>query len=429
VIINVNVLVKKKLIRSLTVYSLLGFLKKVIPLLLLPILTRVLKPEDYGIMAMFATVQAFFGPFIGLGTVSSIERYYFDRNQIDFPVYLSQIVYFSIFTTIVFGGIFFAFSNYISSITKIPSSILWITIIVSFGTVINRLNLIIYRVQNKSLAFAGISILETVVYFCLMLILILVFKLNWIADFYSQIIVYSLLMFYGIYVLKMQKLFAFKLTFNKKYLFSALSYGLPMFVHTFGLFFVNMIDKVLLTHYIGIRATGIYSIGFKMSTIMLFFVSAFNNAYVPWLYSKLATKNRKDYNDAIYSTRLACILIILFSIFILFLLPFIYPILIGRQFSDSLIISKIIIIGEMFNSFYLLLMNYILFEKKTYYIMLITLVSSILSILINIILIPLFSIQGAAFTLLIIYFIKFVLTYYFSKKIRSDKKIVLVENN
>lgn len=406
-------LVKRDIFKSISVYTALGFINKAFPILLLPFLTRVLTPADYGIMAMFATVKAFFGPFIGLGTISSVERYYFDKKELNFPSYLSNVLLITLATTFLFGSIFLLFSQSISSLSGVPKSVLWIVIVVTLGSLINRINLIIYRVQFKSMSFAYLSLIETATYFLLMIALVFVLKFNWKADVYAQLIIYTTLGIWGIYMLKKSHLLDLTFNLNKEYIKSAFAFGIPMFVHTFGLFFVNMTDRLFITNFIGIEATGIYTIGFKMATIVVFFTTAFNNAYVPWLYAKLKTNTKASIKRAFSSTLYSAIFVACSGGLLLLLLPFLYPILVGEKFASSLDVSKIIIIGEVFNAFYVLLMSYILFQKATKYIMYITLSTSVLSVGLNYWLIPLFGIIGAANVLLGIYFLKFILTLLF----------------
>jgi O-antigen/teichoic acid export membrane protein len=418
-------ILKGKLFKSLSVYTILGFSKKAFPFVLLPFLTRVLTPEDYGIMAMFAVVKSFFGPFVGLGTASSVERYYFDKKEINFQVYLSNVLLIVIATATFFGCLFLLFTDIISSYTEIPKSFLWIVIVVSLGVVFDKINLALLRVQFKSLYYAYISLLETALYFVLMIVFVFGFKLNWKADFYTQLLSYIFLGLLGVVMMIKSKMLPTKLSFNLNYTKQAFAFGLPMFIHTFGLFFVNMLDRLLLTNLVGLEATGIYSIGFKMGTIILFFVRAFNNAYVPWIYEKLKLNTVKSRLLAYKSTFYSCIFVACAGILLILILPLIYPILIGEEFSSSIYITKIIVFAQVFNAFYLLLMSYILFEKATKYVMYTTLSTSIISVFLNLWLIPVFAEMGAAYSLLVVYFIKFLLTGLFVYHMYNKKRLIL----
>jgi len=70
------------------IYTLFGFVNLAIPLILLPILTRKLTPDEYGIVAMFQLTVSVIYPFIGLNLEGSIARKYYDQDETDFPSYI-----------------------------------------------------------------------------------------------------------------------------------------------------------------------------------------------------------------------------------------------------------------------------------------------------------------------------------------------------
>lgn len=421
-------LVKLDLFKSFSVYTTFGIVQKAFPLLLIPFLTRVLSPADYGLIAMFGSVQAFFGPFVGLGSISSTARYYFDKDEFSFNVFLSSILCIVLLTTFIFGSILILNKTYISNLTSIPAQYIWIVVLVTLGRSINRLNQILFRVQDKRYAFALVNLTESALYFLLMLMFVYSFKLDWRSDIYTQSIIYSGLGVWGIFVLR--KTFKVQIRYSYEHTKRALSYGIPIFVHSLGLFFVNMVDKLMLTNIIGIDATGIYNIGFKMAVIMVFFVTAFNNAYMPWLFAKLKLSTQESLSKAFKSTILICIAVFLFGLILLLIMPFAYSILIGKEFMASLGISRLIVFGEIFNSFYLIIANFVLFSKKTKFIMYSTLITSGLSIVLNYILITSYGIEGAAYTLIAVYFLKFVLVSTFTYfAFRSELQIVFRKIN
>jgi len=55
----------------------------------MPILTRYLTPEDYGIIAMFGVLLGITGAIIGVSVHSAIQRQYFERDRIDFHKYIA----------------------------------------------------------------------------------------------------------------------------------------------------------------------------------------------------------------------------------------------------------------------------------------------------------------------------------------------------
>ena len=76
---------QNSLFGSAVVYALTNAISAAISLLVLPVLTRVLTPEEYGRVAMFSVVLTLFGAFTGLNVHGAIGIRYFEKKQIDFP--------------------------------------------------------------------------------------------------------------------------------------------------------------------------------------------------------------------------------------------------------------------------------------------------------------------------------------------------------
>ena len=78
---NLNILRQKKdLISRGLLYLLFSFLNRGLPFLLLPVYSRCLTPEDYGIYALFLTAVTISNPFLTLCWPSAIAFIYFNKE-------------------------------------------------------------------------------------------------------------------------------------------------------------------------------------------------------------------------------------------------------------------------------------------------------------------------------------------------------------
>ena len=66
------------LVGSAGIYTLANIANNAIPFLLLPVLTRVLTPEEFGIVAIFTTLVTAFGAFTGLSAHGAVNVRLFD---------------------------------------------------------------------------------------------------------------------------------------------------------------------------------------------------------------------------------------------------------------------------------------------------------------------------------------------------------------
>src|SRR5690606_3898146 len=83
-------------------YSVTNALSAAIPFFLLPVLTRVLTPVEYGLVAMFTIMVGVFRGVTGLNVHGAVGITYFKREGVDFGRYVSTcLLILAISTTIV----------------------------------------------------------------------------------------------------------------------------------------------------------------------------------------------------------------------------------------------------------------------------------------------------------------------------------------
>ena len=87
------------LIQSAGIYVLANILNSAIPFLVLPIMTRFLSPEDYGIVSMFSVLVSILTTFIGLNVHGAIARQFYEKESMNFQQYIANCFYILIFST------------------------------------------------------------------------------------------------------------------------------------------------------------------------------------------------------------------------------------------------------------------------------------------------------------------------------------------
>ena len=65
----------------------------IIGLLTLPIISRILTPDDYGKLAIITSFTELISIVAGLQISSGVYKYYFDHNKSENRIYFSTLVY------------------------------------------------------------------------------------------------------------------------------------------------------------------------------------------------------------------------------------------------------------------------------------------------------------------------------------------------
>ena len=162
------------LVRSSGIYTFSSIINSAIPLILVPILTRKLTPADYGIVAMFQLAVSVILPFIGMNLEGSIARKYYDKDGTDFPTYIGTCILLVLCSFIVISGLSFVFINQIQRITQIPQEWLKYLFLVAICQFITSLILVIYQVSVQPVKYGIFQIAQSLVNFCLTVLLIVI---------------------------------------------------------------------------------------------------------------------------------------------------------------------------------------------------------------------------------------------------------------
>src|SRR5690606_15586791 len=112
---------KSTLARSVGVYGLGNLFNSAVPFLLLPLLTRLLTREDYGLVAVFSALSTFVAPFCMLGLPTFLETQYFKAEKPVFEGLKIQAVQFTLIATGILAVIFLFGGDLIGSLASFPT--------------------------------------------------------------------------------------------------------------------------------------------------------------------------------------------------------------------------------------------------------------------------------------------------------------------
>lgn len=396
------------LFHSVGLYTIASVISKAMPFFLLPIMTRYLTPAEYGIVAMFGVLVGFFSPFIGLSIRGAITRQYFEK-KVDMPIYTTNCIYILICSTVIVSFIIYLLSEQISAISSFPIEWLWVVITVSFFSFIVQIVLIFWRVCVKPIYYGVFTILHTALNVSLSIWLVVVLNYGWEGRILA--LLYSMIVFAIIAIMVLWKEKWIKFSFNKSYIKNALIFGVPLIPHIFGSKAITMTDRFLITNMIGLADTGIYSVGYKIGSIISLLATSFVFAWSPWFYGKLKENSLESKYQIIKYTYFYFGAIIFFALIFSLCAPILLKFLVGDAFLASTKYVPWIAMGYAFNGMYYVVSGYIFYLQKTYYLSLMTFFSVFLNFGFTYLLILKYGAIGAAQATFISYFIKFFLTW------------------
>lgn len=405
---------KSKLVGNTAIYALANVLNGAIPFLLLPILTRVFTPEEYGLVTLISAVIAIMGAFTGLSVHGAVNVKYFDK-EIDHPKFVgASLMVLAGSTCAVLVFLLFA-GGKLSEWIHLPKQWLIIAAIASAAQFVINIRLTMWQVQEKATRYGFFQVTQTFFNLTLSLALVFWILLGWEGRTWG--IVIAMIVFGSLAIVSLHREKLVHWRGDKQYAKAAMRFGVPLIPHVVGALAISVVDRPLIASILGAGSLGNYAVGMQLAMIVGMLSHAALNAYLPYLYHNLS----KD--DYLINKSLVCKTYVMFGVILLmtflysFVLPFIFQLFVGERFSGSLYIAKIAIVGYAFEGMYYMIAGLFFHKSKTALLSSITITCGVIGICLTYILVKNYGIEGAAWAFVITQAIYFICTWIISMKI------------
>jgi len=405
----------KLLAKHSIIYSLGNFMQRIVSLLLLPIYTRYLTPNDYGIKELVALSTDIIVMLLTIAISDAIYRFYFkyenikDRNE----VISSAIIVISIVG--LFAIVLLSFSTKLMAHLILDSAELYYFFLIAFASLwfqsLNNIGYTYLRAEQKSLKFVTLSFCKMVLAILLNICLVCYLKLGVLGILISTLIV-SIIMTL-VLVAPLSKKIGLHFSANK--IKEMLKFGAPLIPSQFGAFIVHLSDRFFIKEYCSIADAGLYSLGYRFGTLPMYFISQpFNQIFQPRRFELYKNDGSEKIFGTIFTYFLG--LMVFAGLGVSVLSKDLLMIMSDEKFWSAYKVIPIIVLATTIFSFQYHLDMGILITKKTIYLAYINFSNGILILILNFMLIPKYGVYGAAYATLIAFIYKISLTYYFSSR-------------
>lgn len=418
---------KKKLIENSLIYSGLQVLQGGALFLLLPIYTRFLTPDDFGIVSVINAVVAFLGVFYLMGLNGAAYKYYFDfkDNQEELKRFWGTIVTFLLALSLIFTLILLLFGQFIlrpflGGIKYYPYMVFGIigAAFVPLFTIYQSLQ----QAHHYGRKFGIIRLLNFIVLSLLTIVFIVFLKLKAMGPILAVTLTSVLFFIFTFWDMKDKLIFGIEY----KYLKKSLSYSLPIIPHSLTGWLNGLVDRVLINKFVTTAAVGIYNIGYLFGGILGFVNCAINQAYAPWFYEEMK-KNQTAKVRKFFI--LAMTLYITLALWVTIFAKEALWVLAKGDFREAWKVVGLLSFGNFFGGYYYFLANQLFFsERGTRYIAIATVSAALFGFLLNLILIQRYGMLGAAITMLLTNVITTFLVGLFAQRIQPvdwDHSLIL----
>lgn len=419
---------RKLFVENIFAYGFVNILNKIVPFLLLPIITRMLPDaSNYGVYSIFNLLIEFGTSFAVLGLYDAMFRQYFEKDskqyKYDVTTTTQRIVFAS---SIIISSIIVLFSKKIAILFFGESSYANVVVLAGIGIFLGANQNPIQaptRMLNerKVFIFSGFSS-SIILYGCS---LFLIYKgFSYFGLIYANIFT-TLLMVIFFWI--RNKSFFLKGFFDKNIAKVLFKIGLPL-LPTFVIYWIyNSMDKIMITNMIGTNEMGIYSIGAKIAQVSQLMYAGFSGGWQYFAFSTMKDDDQVQLNSKVFEY-LGAITVLSFIVIFPFI-PILFNLLFTGDYILGYIVAPYLFLSPLLLMLFQIVANQFLVIKRSYFATLSLSLGACINVVLNFLLIKKIGIEGAAIATLIGYLITLITVMYVSFKTRCmqySRRIILI---
>lgn len=399
----------KLFIENLLVYGLGGIISKLIPIIMLPIITRLMPDTFYfGLNDLSVTVVSFGSAIAVMGMYDAMFRMFFEKDDLDYQKSIcSTALAFTIISSIIIFAILMIFSKFWANLFFTDEKYTNLLMLSAISVLVGATNSIVSaptRMKNQKKIFLITNTISPIISYGISIPLLMK-GLYVIALPLASVI--SAASIEIIFMVLNKKWFSVR-DINLSYLKPLLSIAIPLFPNFLVYWVFNSSDRIMISQMLGMEYSGIYAIGGKIGQISQLVYTAFAGGWQFFAFSTMKDKDQVELTSNIFEY----LGIITFSagmimaacsktIFILFF---------SGNYIDGYIVAPYLFLAPLLLMLFQVIVNQFIIIKKTWYNLFALTLGALFNLLCNYILIPILGIEGAAIGTLLGYAFSIVLT-------------------
>lgn len=377
----------------------------------LPILTRLISPDEFGIATIFMNIGLILSILVLGGYDQAFVRFYYENNNFNL---LKKALLLSLINLVIVILIIWILKEPIENIISKDGSFAVLLILYVISLVIFRYSNLILRMEQKAKSFALVEISRKLLDFIFVVGLFVLI----IPNHYSLIIGYGLSLLAASFISLSLSFSFWRNKGNKERKLSSkefMNFSWPLLYSNLLTVLFQTTDKIILSKWDTPHAVGVYSGNFKLIAFMNIIQHTFTLFWTPVYLEKY--KREKD--SVVFFgkiTRWLMVTLLLVSILIILFKDFLVLFL-GDEYRQNTEILGPLVLMPLFLTLSEATMIGINIKNKTKYHLYISALVLGFFLMLVAILVPLFKINGMAFSVGLSYLLLFLLRTIIGQKL------------
>ncbi|OCH18574.1 oligosaccharide flippase family protein [Aliivibrio logei] len=404
-----------KLVKNSILYTTLSIFEKSFMFFMLPVYTAYLSPEDLGQYSLVVAINAFLILLYSLSLEHGLGKFYYDYKDDDHKV---KILFSTIYSSVFFASIMFTFLFFVSydflffkfseneQLYELLKTGLLCIVFFPCYSMFKQM----YQVKQDAKKYGLISFSYTLLLVIINVVLIVLFGMKSEGLLYGLLCVNIIFFCYStISFFKNNGFF-----YDFKLLLKVLKYSFPLLPHSISSVVTSMSDRILIGFFLTLSSVGLYTISSQVSFIFGVLISAFSMAYGPVFFEKIKGEE-KGKIELLKIANIGVPIFCFIGVSLSFFSKEIIMVMVSDDYLEAYKYAMILIFVFVFQSVYIFTAGPLLVSSTKIY-ALVSILSSVLNVILNILLIPIYYIYGAAIATLISKIVSVFLYSYFGYK-------------
>ena len=405
----------KKLGRNTALFIIGNFTQKILGFFLVPIYTSFMSTEQYGTADLVVTLVSMLWPLCTIVINESCFRFLLDKNaekkQIISSCFWINIIGICLFLLISPLGLFFSTIRGYYPIIVVYFIVYTIESFLSYTS----------RGLEKITELVIGGIISTVVTIVCNVLFIVVLDYGVIGYLIGYILGMTASSLWYLFKVGIASNLISPLKINKNLTRDMIRYSLPMTPNSISWWISNSSDRILVTYYCGAGMNGIYSVAYKIPSLLSVISSVFVNAWQISAVEEFGSEENRRFFSNVYRKYLA--VNICGTSFLILCVRIISHILFSANFFSAYLIAPYLLLGAVFKTLSAFLGSVYTSSKNTKMLFYSTMAGAVINIVLNVVFLKTMGVVGAAVATLISYFIVWLV------RIIDTRRILAIERN
>lgn len=398
----------KLFLENFLVYGFGGIISKIIPLIMVPIVTRIMPDSSYfGISDLSNTIIQFASAVAIMGMYDAMYRMFFEKDDNTYKKSVcSTALMFTAAVSLIIFSVMLICRNFIAELFFRDKNYAYVVYLTAVATLVGATNSIISaptRMENKRKIFLITNTVGPVISYAISIPMLLSGHYVTALPLAGIISGASIEL---LFVILNRKWFSPKL-FNGNLLKEMLAIAVPLLPNFLIYWLFNSCDKLMITNILNVAEEGIYSVGSKLGNASQLIYTAFAGGWQYFAFSTMKEKDQVRSNSMIFEY-LGTIAFAA-AAFICAWSYNIYGLLFPAEYLRGYIVAPYLFLAPLLQMLFQVAVNQFLVVKKTWPSLLILSSGAALNIFLNTLLIPMTGIEGAAVATLMGYVVSVII--------------------